>query len=573
MRIDGVPNVRRAPSPCARMRVERQNAWPSADRDVHGWLNTLSFMMPPGFCKIFQRPRWAWPFVEPFIRSKAGLGQVPHEPDHRRRRKIDLHPEVIGAGAAGLAAAAEAAEAGASVVLLEQGREAGGHLLGDAGVRARAGLVRRMSESGVRFLPETSAFGVFGGMLVAAAGPDALYRIRAARDLRDRRGRAGGGLPGNDLPGVMVSSAVELFHRYGVLPGRRAVVLAGSNDAYSTAWALKDAGAFRHRRRSAGGGRLAGRIPGRPGSTILAAHGRRRVTGVTAGVPGSGRGQKVTCDLVVIACLQAPSTNLLAQAGGRLAFDEEAKAFLPAELPSAVHAVGAVAGARTPTRRSRRAGSRVSRPRPRSAIEPARTTSNSYVPPPRRRPIRWCCRPTRLPRPASSSRACAWMSPPGAEDRDVGGLRLDGAPEAVHDDHDGALPREGVHGVVAAAVRTCHGPGVRGDAPDDGAPALGPGRARHAGGRAADAAEGDDAARPPRRCRRRVHVGGGWRRPHHYTTPEEEVDAVRNRVGVIDVSTLGTFRITGSGAVELLERLYPVASPTWRSGGSATPRC
>ena len=60
------------------MRVERQNAWPSAGRDIHGWLNTLSFMMPPGFYyKVFHRPRWAWPMVEPFIRSKAGLGTVP----------------------------------------------------------------------------------------------------------------------------------------------------------------------------------------------------------------------------------------------------------------------------------------------------------------------------------------------------------------------------------------------------------------------------------------------------------------------------------------------------------------
>ena len=122
MQIDGIPNVRACTEPVrAGMRVERQNAWPSVDRDIHGWLNTLSFMMPPGFYyKIFQRPRWAWPFVEPFIRSKAGLGKVPHEPDHRRRRRINLHPDVlvIGAGAAGLAAAAEAAKAGAAVVLL-----------------------------------------------------------------------------------------------------------------------------------------------------------------------------------------------------------------------------------------------------------------------------------------------------------------------------------------------------------------------------------------------------------------------------------------------------------------------
>ena len=48
-----------------------------------------------------------------------------------------------------------------------------------------------------------------------------------------------------------------------------------------------------------------------------------------------------------------------------------------------------------------------------------------------------------------------------------------------------------------------------------------------------------------------------WRRPHHYSTPEAEVDTVRNRVGVIDVSTLGKFRMRGPEAATLLERLYP----------------
>ena len=50
---------------------------------------------------------------------------------------------------------------------------------------------------------------------------------------------------------------------------------------------------------------------------------------------------------------------------------------------------------------------------------------------------------------------------------------------------------------------------------------------------------------------------GDWRRPHHYSSPEREVDAVRNRVGLIDVSSLGKFRVTGPQSVELLERLYP----------------
>ena len=71
---------------------------------------------------MFQRPRWAWHMVEPFIRSKAGLGMVPRDEDHAPREVVNLHCDVlvIGGGSAGLAAAAEAAAAGADTLLLEQ---------------------------------------------------------------------------------------------------------------------------------------------------------------------------------------------------------------------------------------------------------------------------------------------------------------------------------------------------------------------------------------------------------------------------------------------------------------------
>jgi sarcosine oxidase subunit alpha len=50
---------------------------------------------------------------------------------------------------------------------------------------------------------------------------------------------------------------------------------------------------------------------------------------------------------------------------------------------------------------------------------------------------------------------------------------------------------------------------------------------------------------------------GDWRRPHHYRDPRQECEAVHERVGLIDVSSLGKFRVTGTQAVTLLERLYP----------------
>ena len=51
-------------------------------------------------------------------------------------------------------------------------------------------------------------------------------------------------------------------------------------------------------------------------------------------------------------------------------------------------------------------------------------------------------------------------------------------------------------------------------------------------------------------------VAGQWLRPEHYGDPQEEVMAVRQRVGLIDVSTLGKLKLTGKGVPALLERLY-----------------
>ena len=49
---------------------------------------------------------------------------------------------------------------------------------------------------------------------------------------------------------------------------------------------------------------------------------------------------------------------------------------------------------------------------------------------------------------------------------------------------------------------------------------------------------------------------GLWLRPEHYGNPRNEVLAVRERVGLIDVSTLGKLQLTGSGVPDLLERIY-----------------
>jgi glycine cleavage system aminomethyltransferase T len=61
---------------------------------------------------------------------------------------------------------------------------------------------------------------------------------------------------------------------------------------------------------------------------------------------------------------------------------------------------------------------------------------------------------------------------------------------------------------------------------------------------------------------------GGWWRPWHYGDTAGEYAAVRERVSICDVSTLGKFIVSGPGAVALLEHLYPVAIGTLKPGRS-----
>ena len=50
---------------------------------------------------------------------------------------------------------------------------------------------------------------------------------------------------------------------------------------------------------------------------------------------------------------------------------------------------------------------------------------------------------------------------------------------------------------------------------------------------------------------------GGWLRPSHYGDVEAEYRAVRERVSIMDVGTLGKFLVAGRDSTEFLERLYP----------------
>jgi sarcosine oxidase subunit alpha len=111
-----------------------QNCWPSVSFDVGAVANALSPLLPAGFYyKTFMwppTPAW-WLRYEHFIRRAAGMGRTADAPDPDRYEHQYAHCDVlvVGAGAAGLAAARAAARMGARVIVCQQSSRFGGGLL------------------------------------------------------------------------------------------------------------------------------------------------------------------------------------------------------------------------------------------------------------------------------------------------------------------------------------------------------------------------------------------------------------------------------------------------------------
>ncbi len=367
--------------------AESQNRWPSLSFDVGELSNLLSPLLPAGFYnKTFMWPRAAWfALYEPSIRASAGLGVAPTLPDPDRYAQRYAHCDVlvVGAGPAGIAAARNAAAAGARVILCDEQAEFGGSLLADPGANigaARAGdwlatkLAALAQNPRVTLLRRTTAFGYFPhnniglleritdhlASLPANSPRERLWQVRAREVVL-----ATGGIerpllfPGNDRPGVMLASAARTFlHRYGVRVGSRAVVLAGCDAAYQAAVDLSAAGVViaviadvREAGHVVGPAEAAAReagLPIEPSATVLGTRGSLRVAGVSLGrVADDGRvsaAASYACDVVLMSGGYTPSVHLHSQSRGKLEFDEALGAFVPGTAAERTRSAGLARG-------------------------------------------------------------------------------------------------------------------------------------------------------------------------------------------------------------------------------------
>jgi sarcosine oxidase subunit alpha len=580
--IAGAPGIRGCAEPIREgLQVTHQNAWPSLDFDVMRATDRVGGPFTPvGFYyKTFIRPRRLWPVYERVLRSAAGLGRLPKRQDEReweteyRRRRCDVL--VVGGGAAGLAAAARAAELGADVVLCDEDAVLGGLLGVEGGHEQVRELERRAREAGVEILSGAPALGYFDGLVPVWQG-STLHQVRA-----DQHVLATGAtqqplvFAENDLPGVMLSGgARRLAAAYAVKPGERAVVATVDDRGLDDALALSAAGldvVVADLRPDAGGGLLAHRveaagIPLLAGQTVVRAEGRDRVErALVARVDANGRaldgGSRHDCDLIAVSGGSAPALSLLLQAGGRASYDERIAAFALDELPAGLHAAGAVAGhadADTAELSGSVAGAEAAAALGRSPNGVAGAREQLQ----RSRPAAQVATPP----------ACAADGRRGGKafvdlDEDV---TVKDVKRAAFEGYDSLELSKRYTTVTMGPSqgRFSQLPAARVLAAETGLDlaTVGMTTARPPwvtvpmgvlAGRPLEPAKRSAVHRRHRALGATVRWAGDWRRAYDYGDPEGEAVAVQASAGLIDVSTLGKLLVRGPDAGELLDRLYP----------------
>jgi len=573
------------------MVVEGQNYSGSLDHDTQTWIEMFGRFMPPGFYyKAFYRPKGAWKFWEPFIRKRAGLGKVNTAAHHGYFDKEYLFADVavIGGGPAGLAAALQAADAGAEVIVIDDGAQLGGSLTYarfDSNGRSGRALADEAAQAvaartNIRVLSGAVCTGHFADNWFAVIRGNRLYKLRAKASVI-----ATGALEqpavfrNNDLPGVMLGSAAQrLIRQYGVRPGRVAVIVAANADGYAVAADLVEAGVVvnaivdlrsdvlpsPHVTKAQ---QLELRII--TGSAVIEAVptlGKRGIAGaLVAALKDDGTvddaAESIPCDLLCMSVGYTPLAHLLHHVGAKFAYDKQTHMFEPTTLPAHLFAAGSVAGAyglEAAVADGRRVGW--------AAARDAGFTVGAEPP----EPIDH----------GGLHQTHPWPIFPHKRGKDFVDFDEDlQVKDLVHgaaDGYDdiellkryttvGMGPSQGKHSAVAAVRILAKEMGRDLDSMNvtTQRPPFIPEKFGHMAGRVFE---------PGRRTamhHRHIELGakfmpaGLWWRPAHYGKPadrdtaiRDEVLGVRNNVGLIDVSTLGGLDVRGPDAAEFLNRMY-----------------
>ncbi|OEC33942.1 sarcosine oxidase subunit alpha [Pseudomonas cuatrocienegasensis] len=584
------PNVLADMQPLAAgQTVTGQNYAGSLDKDRDAVLGHFSTFMPVGFYyRSFFKPKGMWKIWEPLIRKKAGLGvlDLNFQPQYHDKAFLFTDLAVIGAGPAGLSAALAAANAGAKVLLIEQQPYLGGALAwarfdieGQRGGQLREELLAAVeSHANIRILKDATCNAWFTDHYLPVIQGNRLYKVRARQCIV-----AAGAFDqpvvfrNNDLPGVMLTSAAQrLIKLYAVKPGQRAVLLTGNDDGYLAALDLHEAGvevaALVDMRSQPIEGRLVTALQTRgitchSASTVYEALGERHLQAVdirriSAEGEVAPHSTRIDCDLLCMSAGYMPVYQLLCQAGGKLAYDDASAAFTLSGLPAGLQVAGSVSGRHQLDNVLRDGSDAASRALLALGLASS-SEAGDYL----------AEAPVNFPWPI-------FAHPKGKEfvdfDEDLQVRDILNATRHGYRDVQlvkrfstvGMGPSQGRHSALPTArlVAKATGRSVSETGVTTARPPFVAEKLAHIAGR------GFDPYRQTAMHQRHLELGakmmpaGAWQRPAYYGKPEKrdacmqaETRHVREKVGMIDVSTLGGLDVRGPDAAELLNRLYTFA--------------
>ena len=576
--------------------VESQNRWPTLRFDLRAINDRLGRFLPAGFYyKTFMAPAWAWErLYEPLIRRAAGLGRlegiVPPHADPAETVHDHADVLVVGAGACGLAAAHRLGASGLRVMLVDQDIVPGGGTWLDARWSSwRERLCAELAQmASVRSLTRTAVLGAYGHGVFGALerlSPEETTRFGGLRErlrvIRTRRVLLATGalerliaFPGNDVPGVMLAgAALAYLRRYGVTVGRRPALFANNDEAYETVFALAAAGidcagVIDPRGESQAGRRArALGVAVHDAALVGGVAGRHQVRSVTITDLDGRRRFVLEADSLLMSGGHAPLTALATQLGAALEWREPLAAFTPELDPATGRVAGAARGV-TGLAAAAQDGDAAARAiladlgRVTNAAESART-------------------PGEPPDPESTPLSPLWEVRARGKafvdlQNDVTGddVRLACREGYEHIEHMkrfttfGMATDQGrIGGLVGSAVLAA----ARGVAIAE----VGALRARPFAQPVPFAALAGAEVREHYRPRRRLplhdwHESAGatfvstglWLRPLVYSKDTgwpavlDEASAVRKRVGITDVSTLGKIDVQGPDAARFLDFVY-----------------
>tara|TARA_A100001037_G_C15154223_1_gene642766 strand:+ start:18195 stop:20987 length:2793 start_codon:yes stop_codon:yes gene_type:complete len=554
--VNGSPNIRACTTKVKnKMNVKSQNRWPTIRFDLLSILDKLDLLLPVGFYyKSFYRPSLLWSLVRPLFRKAGGLGRINTEStktSEKAHKTMFSDVAIVGSGLSGLSAAIAAAEHGSKVSLIEKHDYLGGN---NKDVEENELITKVLSNKSISVMTGTPVFGFYPPDIITLDTPEEMIKLHCKKIILATGCHE---VPiifeNNDLPGIMsATGTIKLLRLYGVIPGNNVVIITETNTGYTQALELQSYGlnvvAVLDSRDKTDSKTIKlvnqADIPFFAGVKSIKAVGSQSIKNIKFDY--CGEWYYLDCDLTCYSGRLQPALQLALQAGCSTEFDANLNTLIPTSPPNGISLTGGLIGITDKDqsiKHGRSVGIAVAKDKGDIHLSLQQDTTK------------------KIEFENLSSRKGFICYCEDVTSKDLSQAVKEGFTDIQ------ILKRYSTITMGPCQGKMCLTNFLRESSVMTGS---------------RQAELGLTTLRPPiepitlgslagpgfipvkRTPLHNIHLElgakmvevGGWIRPYSYTDPYKEVSAVRNNVGVIDVSTLGKLDIRGRDASKLLDFIY-----------------